>query len=60
MVASGTKKALLHWVLSSKSLNSSERFRAIMALLLSTPMGVDYVAIGFDMKVRPLVTHNAA
>ena len=29
-------------------------------LLLSTPMGVDYVVIGFDMKVQPLVTHNAA
>ena len=29
-------------------------------LLLSTPMGVDYVVIGFDMEVQPLVTHNAA
>ena len=28
--------------------------------LLCTPMGVDYVVIGFDMKVQPLVTHNAA
>ena len=28
--------------------------------LLSTPMGVDYVVIGFDMGVQPLVTHNAA
>ena len=28
--------------------------------LLSTPMGVDYVLIGFDMEVQPLVTHNAA
>ena len=28
--------------------------------LLSTPMGVDYVGIGFDMEVQPLVTHNAA
>ena len=27
--------------------------------LLSTPMGVDYVVIGFDKKVQPLVTHNA-
>ena len=27
---------------------------------LSTPMGVDYVAIGFDMEIQPLVTHNAA
>ena len=29
-------------------------------ILLSTPMGVDYVVIGFDMEVQPLVTHNAA
>ena len=28
--------------------------------LLSMPMGVDYVVIGFDMEVQPLVTHNAA
>ena len=28
--------------------------------LLSTPMGVHYVVIGFDMEVLPLVTHNAA
>ena len=28
--------------------------------LLSTPMGVDYVVIGFGMQVQPLVTHNAA
>ena len=27
--------------------------------LLSTPIGVDYVVIGFDMEVQPLVTHNA-
>ena len=27
---------------------------------LFTPMGVDYVVIGFDMEVQPLVTHNAA
>ena len=27
--------------------------------LLSTPMGVHYVVIGFDMEVQPLVTHNA-
>ena len=27
---------------------------------LSTPMGVDYVVIGLDMEVQPLVTHNAA
>ena len=24
------------------------------------PMGVDYVVIGFDMEVQPLITHNAA
>ena len=29
-------------------------------VLLYTPMGVDYVVIGFDMEVQPLVTHNAA
>ena len=28
--------------------------------LLSTPMGIDYVEIDFDMEVQPLVTHNAA
>ena len=28
--------------------------------LLSTPMGVDYVVIGSDMEVQPLVTNNAA
>ena len=28
--------------------------------LLSMPMGVDHVVIGFDMEVQPLVTHNAA
>ena len=28
--------------------------------LLSTPIGEDYVVIGFDMEVQPLVTHNAA
>ena len=27
---------------------------------LSTPMGVDYAVIGFDMDVQPLVTQNAA
>ena len=29
-------------------------------ILLYTPMGVEYVVIGFDMEVQPLVTHNAA
>ena len=24
------------------------------------PMGVDYVVIGFDMEVQPLVSHSAA
>ena len=28
--------------------------------LLSTPMGVDYVVIGFDIEVQPLATLNAA
>ena len=32
----------------------------IFTILLSTPMGVDYVVIGIDMEVQPLVTHNAA
>ena len=27
---------------------------------LSTPMGIDYVVIGSDMEVQPLVTQNAA
>ena len=31
-----------------------------LGLLLSTLMGVDYVVIGFDMEVQPLVTHNVA
>ena len=31
-----------------------------LSVLLSTPMGVDYVVIGFDMEVQPLITHNAA
>ena len=35
-------------------------FRIYVVDLLSTPMGVDYVVIGFDMEVQPLVTHNAA
>ena len=33
---------------------------ASKAMFLSTPMGVDYEVIGFDMEVQPLVTHNAA
>ena len=35
-------------------------FYCYLFRLLSTPMGVDYVVIGFDMEVQPLVTHNAA
>ena len=35
-------------------------FRKYFFVSLSTPMGVDYVVIGFDMEVQPLVTHNAA
>ena len=30
------------------------------SLLLSTPMGVDFVEISFDMDVQPLASHNAA
>ena len=29
-------------------------------MLLSMPMCVDYVVIGFDVEVQPLVIHNAA
>ena len=29
-------------------------------MLLSTPMGVDYIVIGFDMEVQPLVPHKAS
>ena len=32
----------------------------LVVFLLSTPMGIDYVVIGFNMEVQPLVTHNAA
>ena len=35
-------------------------FRVVSNNLLSTPMGVDYVVIGFNMEVQPLVTHNVA
>ena len=31
----------------------------VMALL-STPMGISYLVIAFDMEVQPLVTNNAA
>ena len=46
-----------------KSINMNGPFRGSIKcflLLLSTPMGVDNVVIGFDMEVQPLVTHNAA
>ena len=42
-----------------RDLYSSEN-RSCTYKSLSTPMGVDYVVIGFDMEVQPLVTHNAA
>ena len=35
-----------------------QSYNASPLLLLSTPMGVDYVVIGFYMEVQPLVTHN--
>ena len=35
------------------------RYNYFIPPLLSTPLGVDYVVIGFDMEVQPLVTHNA-
>lgn len=34
--------------------------RPEIALLLSTPVGVDFVVIGVDMEIQSLVTHNAA
>ena len=49
-------------VLGSDSFQASIR-RLICVptiIYLSTPMGVDYVVIGFDMEVQPLVTQNAA
>ena len=45
------------WLLTSANTHSTTH---ISSTLLSTPMGVDYVVIGFDMEVKPLVTHNAA
>ena len=44
------------------SSSTIEHYRIELATrcLLSTPMGVDYVVIGFDMEVQPLVTQNAA
>ena len=36
------------------------KFTVYMSEFLSMPMGLDYVVIGFDMEVQPLVTHNAA
>ena len=33
--------------------------QGFLAGLLSTPMGVEYVVISFDMEEQPLVTHNA-
>ena len=36
-------------------------FLALWYLILSfTPKGVDYIVIGFDTEVQPLITHNAA
>ena len=32
--------------------------RSFQFFLLSTPMGVDYIVIGFDMEIQPLVTHT--
>ena len=44
---------------SSEYLNGAQRCMTNF-ILLSMPMGIDYVIIGFDMEVQPLVTHNAA
>ena len=43
-----------------ESILSVKGVGSILSHLFSTPMGVDYVVIGFDMKEQPLVTHNAA
>ena len=40
--------------------NAQTSLHMPLVYLLSTPMGIDYVVIGFDMEVQPLVTHNAA
>ena len=45
---------------SRTNLLESKRLLLSWRLLLSTPMGIDYVVIGFDMDVQPLATHNAA
>ena len=34
--------------------------RYSMTLLLSMPMGIDYIVIAFDMEVQLLVTNNIA
>ena len=44
----------------SDTIEKSRDYNNHYACFLSTPMGVDYVVIGFDMEVQPLVTHNAA
>ena len=43
----------------------SATFRSLQCIrlhfsIIVYAMGVDYVVIGFDMEVQPLVTHNAA
>ena len=35
-------------------------FSLISIVVYAHVMGVDYVVIGFDMEIQPLVTHNAA
>ena len=39
--------------------NNETKLKKVITVLLSTPMGVDYVVIGFNMEVQPFVTHNA-
>ena len=46
------------WVLDPTE--NTNRYVQVHPNLLSTPMGVDYVVIGFNMELQPLVTHNAA
>ena len=50
------------YLVDSKIWSSLKHFNQVSRLyqLFSTSTGVDYLVIGFDMEVQPLVTHNAA
>ena len=47
------------YTISMSPLSLTFRSRSQAEGLLSMPIGVDYVVIGFNMEVQPLVTHNA-